>query len=164
MGLFPFAQGFLIMSFAELVLSAKTDGLKKGERALDSLADEGERTDRRTKKSSAGIGKGFTSMGSTIAKAAGGAVLALASLRQAAAGIQQARGFNAALAETSTLIEGTAAEMSLLSNEARRMAAEFGTGATAQVDAFYSAISGGADGVKGRQKLWTWPTSLQLAV
>ena len=135
------------MSFVELVLSATTKGLKKGADALDHLADEGERTERRTKKSTGGIGRGFTSMGSTIAKAAGGAVLALASLQQASAGIQQARGFNAALAETSTLIEGTAAEMSLLSNEARRMAVNFGTGATAQVDAFYSAISGGADGV-----------------
>ena len=63
------------MSFVELVLSAKTEGLKKGERALDHLADEAERTERRSKKSSAGISKGFASMGSTIAKAAGGAIL-----------------------------------------------------------------------------------------
>lgn len=150
------------IDFAELVLSTKTDGLKRGERALDSLADEGERTEHRTKKSTGAIGRSYSVMGGSIAKAAGGAVLALVSFQKASQGVQQARGFSAAMAETSTLIEGNRAEMDLLSKSARGMAKEFGTSATDQVDAFYSAISGGADGVAGATDLLD--TSNRLAI
>lgn len=136
------------MDFAELVLSAKTDGLKKGETALDSLADEAERTERRADKATDGMGRAFTGAGATIARAAAGAVVAMASFQQASQAITQARGFSAALAETSTLIDGTAEEMDALSAAARDMAKEFGGSATEQVNAFYSAISGGAESVE----------------
>lgn len=134
--------------FAELVLTAKTEGLKKGETALDQLAAEAERTEDRTDRATDGMGRGFTSMGATIAKAAAGAVVALASFQQASQAIEQARGFQGALAETSTLIAGTAEQMDFLSSTARQMAREFGTNATSQVQAFYSAISGGASSVE----------------
>jgi TP901 family phage tail tape measure protein len=73
-----------------------------------------------------------------------GAALSAAAI----AGFRSARGLDAALAEASTLLEGTTAEMSLMRKEARAMAAEFGGGTTAQVEAFYQAISSGAGSVE----------------
>ena len=63
-------------------------------------------------------------------------------------GFQSARGLDAALAEASTLLEGTTAEMSLMRREATAMAAEFGGSTTQQVEAFYQAISAGAGSVE----------------
>ncbi len=79
-----------------------------------------------------------------IAAVALGAAVGAAAI----AGFQSARGLNGALAEASTLIEGTAGEMSLMRKEARAMASEFGGGTTAQVEAFYQAISAGAGSVE----------------
>jgi TP901 family phage tail tape measure protein len=55
-----------------------------------------------------------------------------------------ARDFNAALAETSTLIEGTPAQLNELTEASRALVREFGGNKTQQVEAFYQAISAGA--------------------
>lgn len=80
---------------------------------------------------------------------AGASILAsFASLRTLSVGVTAARELDAALAETSTLIAGTADEMTFLKDSARAMSVEFGTSATAQVKAFYQAISAGAGSVQ----------------
>jgi len=135
--------------FAELVLSAKTGGLRKGEDALDDLVVAGARAERETGKQTTSMGKSFTNMGGTVAKAAAGAVAAFATISEASQQVHRARGFHAAQAEVSTLIAGTRQEMDLLAASSREMAKEFGTAATDQVSAFYQAISAGADGVSG---------------
>jgi len=56
--------------------------------------------------------------------------------------------FNAALAETTTLIDGTVEQTEFLRDSAREMAREFGGTGADQVRAFYQAISAGAGTVE----------------
>lgn len=90
---------------------------------------------------------------SAMGKAIGALAVGMAGIASAQQSVVQARGFQAALAETSTLISGTRAEMSLVEQEARRMAGTFGGTATDQVKAFYQAISSGADGVEAAAQI-----------
>lgn len=90
---------------------------------------------------------------SAMGKAIGALAVGMAGIASAQQAVIQARGFQAALAETSTLISGTRAEMSLVEQEARRMAGTFGGTATNQVKAFYQAISAGADGVEAAAEI-----------
>lgn len=62
--------------------------------------------------------------------------------------VQGARDFNAALAETSTLLEGTPAQLKELSADARDLASTFGGTGASQLKGFYQAISAGASSVK----------------
>ncbi len=55
-----------------------------------------------------------------------------------------ARQLSSSLAELATLLPVGSSELNLMRDAARRMADEFGTSATAQLQAFYSAVSGGA--------------------
>ena len=57
---------------------------------------------------------------------------------------QSARSFNAALAETSTLIQGTPTQLGDLTDATRSLVREFGGTKTSQIQAFYQAISAGA--------------------
>ncbi len=61
--------------------------------------------------------------------------------------------FNAALAETTTLIEGTIWQTKFLRDSAREMAKEFGGTGTSQIQAFYQAISAGAGTVEEAARL-----------
>ena len=60
---------------------------------------------------------------------------------------QSAREFNAALAETSTLIEGTPTQLDDLTRASRELVREFGGSKTDQIKAFYQAISAGASSI-----------------
>jgi len=71
-----------------------------------------------------------------------------ATIQAAGAAVTMARGFNAAISETSTLIEGTPEQLEMLSESARALAVAYGTDAQSQVKAFYQAISAGAGGVE----------------
>lgn len=64
-----------------------------------------------------------------------------------------ARDFNAALAETSTLIAGTSSEIDTLTSSSSRMAMAYGVNATEQMRAFYQAISAGAGTVENASTL-----------
>ncbi|MEP0147070.1 phage tail tape measure protein [Pseudophaeobacter sp.] len=97
--------------------------------------------------------KAASSTVSAMGKAIGALAVGMAGIASAQLSVVQARGFQAALAETSTLISGTRAEMSLVEQEARRMAGTFGGTATDQVKAFYQAISAGADGVEAATQI-----------
>lgn len=128
------------------VVERELDGIKrKAGQAEDALVDTGERG-----------GRAIGALGPIAQTAARGlAALAASYLTIQAAGsaVTMARGFNAALAETSTLIEGTPAQMDQLSAAARELARTYGTDATPQVQAFYQAISGGAASVEAATAL-----------
>jgi len=160
-------------NFADLILGADTTGLLKGKKALEETTVAGAKAE----KSVSGTEKGFKKAGDGASQAkpkidgfnsaadrskalALGATKALvglaasyATFAAAGASIRLARGFNAALAETSTLIEGTPEQLEAVTKAARGMSKEFGSTATAQVKAFYQALSAGADGVAGATAL-----------
>lgn len=136
------------MDFAELVMSANTRGLKKGEDALDDLVDAGDRAERQTKSQTEAMGSSYNAFARRAGKALGGLVAGISAYQIAASGMAAARSFDAALAETSTLIDGTAAQMDYLDDKAVSLAKTFGTDATQQVQAFYQALSAGAASVE----------------
>jgi len=156
-------------NFADLILGADTRGLLKGKDALEATTKAGAATE----KAVGGSEKGFKKAGDSARRAApqverfgkatsaaqGAAVAAtrvlvglagaFVSMQAIGASVTMARSFNAAMAETSTLIEGTPQQLKEIEAAAKSMSGEFGGSATAQVKAFYQALSAGADGVAG---------------
>ena len=136
----------------ELDPSGARSGARQIKRDLRDILKDADRT-------TAGMGKLGTKSASAMNKA-GGAVrkfakdMLVAKLGVIALGAAVAKGFGSAvgldkaLAEASTLLVGTTQEMALMREEATRMAAIFGGGATRQVEAFYQAISAGAGSVE----------------
>ena len=155
--------------FATLVLGAKATGLLKGKEALKETREEAGRTQdavdnlgnkfTKTGDKAERAGKdvdGFSSSTSRARQLALGATKALAgmaigfaSIQTAGASVGMARDFNAAMAETSTLIEGTPAQMQAITSATKDLVASYGGDRTTKVQAFYQAISAGADGVAG---------------
>ena len=125
---------------ATIGVRADTSDLARGGVALDTFAARGEQTERRIHRSAAIMSGGMRN----VATAAIGMASAIVSFQTANVAIAAARGFNAALAETSTLIAGNVAEMQQIEEGARAMSRQFGGSATAQVQAYYQAISAGA--------------------
>lgn len=128
----------------ELVLGANTEGLRSGVLDYDELADAAERTEDTAEKTSKGIKESVGDMVSGAARDLAKMAVAYISVQGAMASLSNAKSFDAALTETSTLIDGTVAQMTFLEESAKSLADEYGTNATAQVEAFYQAISGGA--------------------
>lgn len=126
--------------FATLVLGATTDGLKRGEDAMRRFSNTGQDTERKIDLSMKNITKAALQAGA-------GMLTAFASFQTVSAAINAARDFDAAMAETSTLIEGTAAQMAELETATRSLAVAYGTSGTEQVRAFYQALSSGAASV-----------------
>ncbi|WP_407473532.1 phage tail tape measure protein [Sulfitobacter sp. PM12] len=161
------------VNYASLVLSAETSGLLKGKKALEETTRAGANTDKairgldgRFKKTGDSAGTAAPkverfsqatdatrSVALMATRALTGMAAGYASFAAAGASINMARDFNAALAETSTLIEGTPEQLDALTEASRSMAREFGGSSTDQVKAFYQAISAGADGVEGATQL-----------
>jgi TP901 family phage tail tape measure protein len=133
--------------FATLVMRAKTKELGDAERDLDRLGNAAERTEDRVDRSGAGMERSSERSAGSLVRSAGKIVAAYVSVQAAMQAVNMARGFNAALAETSTLISGTAEEMAMLEEGARSLATAYGTDATEQVKAYYQAISAGAGSV-----------------
>ena len=131
---------------AELELNVRPEGAERGARRAENALDGVKRSAvgaeaqlDRTSRSARAIGRAFT--------IAGAAVVASAAAF-AARSIPAYRAQNAALAEVSTLIEGTVEEIEALDNASQRFAAQFGGSATQQVEAFYQAISAGVGDVE----------------
>ncbi|AHD02953.1 phage tail tape measure protein [Leisingera methylohalidivorans] len=140
------------------VIRASDDlgGFVRAGRAASGATEQLERSTGQARAEFGRFGKsagGATAAASALGKAIGAVAVGLAGFASAQQAAVQARGFQAAMAETSTLIEGTRAEMSLVEQEARRMAATFGGNATQQVKAFYQAISAGADSVEAAAQI-----------
>jgi len=154
--------------FARLVLAADTTQLKQAQTELGKVTVAGGKTEERIR----GVDGRFIKLGESanqasrplresasamdsvrslaISAARGLAAMAAgyATIQAAGAAVTMARGFNAAISETSTLIEGTPEQLEMLSESARALAVAYGTDAQSQVKAFYQAISAGAGGVE----------------
>jgi len=148
-----------MVDVSTLRLEVESDAAKKGKRNLDDLSGSAHKADDRVDrlgKTSVATNAKMQTMNAGVMKLAKGlGVLAagFASLASGRAAIMMARDFNAAQAEASTLIAGTTAEMAMLEAESRKLTAAYGGTATQQVQAFYQAISAGADGVAGAAAL-----------
>jgi TP901 family phage tail tape measure protein len=123
-------------------------GGKRAESALDRVKREARETETTVNQASNRMGSSVSAFGVKAARALGAAAASYVTFQAAAQSVNLARDFNAALAETSTLIGGTDAEMSGLSASARQLAKDFGGSATSQVEGFYQAISAGAGSVE----------------
>ena len=135
------------INFAELVMLARTESLKRAEGDMNSMKATGARLEQGVTGSMKKVDKSFSVVGMGAAKmaaaatAAFGAVAAAASLGKA---ISMQLEFGSALAETSTLLNGNAAEMAKVEKASKSLAATYGGSATAQAQGFYQAISAGA--------------------
>jgi len=137
----------MAVNVEELILDANSDGLREAAEDYDKLGDAGEKTEGRVSRSSRGMEDSISTMGRNAAKSLAAVAAAYVSLNGAAAALNQARNFDAAFAETSTLIEGTTAELAALEEGSKSLADLYGTTAVAQVQAYYQAISAGASDV-----------------
>ncbi len=140
------------MNVAELGVEVDTRTVSKGERDLDGFTKSGARAEKQAIAVGAGAKTGAVGV-AALAKAAGAFAIASGAGLFGRNAIATARPFNAALAETSTLIEGTAAEMQFLTEASQDFVGQFGGTATQQVQAFYQAISAGAGSVEDAQTL-----------
>jgi len=135
------------INFAELVMLARTESLKRAEGDMNSMKAAGARLEQGVTGSMKKVDKSFSVVGMGAAKmaaaatAAFGAVAAAASLGKA---ISMQLEFGSALAETSTLLNGNAAEMAKVEAASKSLSATYGGSATAQAQGFYQAISAGA--------------------
>jgi TP901 family phage tail tape measure protein len=153
--------------FATLILAADTRQLEHAVASLDGLVVSAGKAEVGAKKFSGGAKQAGDSAATAAPKI--GAAAAAADLMQVASSkaaralgvmaagfvsmaaisgsVTQAREFNAAIAETSTLIKGTPEEIAALEAGARKLALTFGGEATPQVKAYYQALSAGAASV-----------------
>jgi TP901 family phage tail tape measure protein len=138
---FEFVARFVAENFGEA--SRVAAGLAQIGDEVQGLGAEFGQAESGAHKMASGLG--------TILGVATKVVVGLASISAAMAylsgSMQMAIPFDAKLAETSTLIAGTAEQMTYLEDTARSMAREFGTNATEQIAGFYEALSAGVGGV-----------------
>ena len=127
-------------AFAELDLAARTDQLEKAVAEIRKIGVEGDKAGAKVEKATGGMEAGMKK----LATAAGFVLGSIVSMQTATAALASARQFDAALAETSTLLAGNAEQMKIVEAGARSLAREFGGNATSQVQAYYQAISAGA--------------------
>lgn len=139
----------MAVNVEELILGADTEGLRDAADDYDRLGDRAERAENDVTRSARGMDTSIRRMAAGAISALGGMVAGYVSLQGAAAALNQARRFDEAFAETSTLIQGTTSELKLLEDGSKSLANLYGTSAIAQVQAYYQAISAGADGVAG---------------
>ena len=141
---------------ARLEVELDPSGAKKGarevKRDLRGIADQADTTavamGRLGNRSAVAMEKATVST-KVFAAATKRARLGVLALGVAAAAMvrsafQGARGLDTALSEASTLLQGTTEEMTLMREEAIRLATQFGGSSTEQVNAFYQAISAGS--------------------
>lgn len=134
--------------FAELIMTTRSDGIRRGKDDLKSLITTGKQAEAAVGDFGTKSGRTFDSVGVAAAKAAGliaGFVISTQALAQSSA---YARSFGQALSQTSTLIEGTPAQLAELEAAARSFAKTYGTDATAQMQGFYQALSAGITNIE----------------
>lgn len=135
---------------AYIGIEADTSKVRSGKDDVRELGEQGARTSAKVSKSTTVMNKAFGSLKSTLRTMAVAGVAALGVLGAGvftSGAITNARAFNSAMAETSTLIKGTPAQLSAISAASRDMVGSFGGPATAQVKGFYQALSAGAGSV-----------------
>ena len=118
---------------AVLGLEIRSDSVPVAGKRLDDFERQAVRTDRTADRVAKTIGR----------MAAQFAALAAVTFSFNTM-IREARAFDAALAEVSTLLPVVEGEIDAIAEASRRMSREFGTTAASQAQAFYQAISAGA--------------------
>jgi len=129
-----------MVDFATLGVGMDTSALLRGKTALTDVSTAAVGAERSADRA----GRAFGGMGRGLGVMAAAALSAASAMALMGSSIRAARAFSGALAETGTLINGNAQEMAAIEVAASRMARTFGTTATAQVEAFYQAISAGS--------------------
>jgi TP901 family phage tail tape measure protein len=124
---------------AELVMKVNTQDVARAERELKRFGATTATAGTRASRAAVSIGKMTAALGAIGASAAAGAALNRA--------IQNFHNLSGALAEVSTLIEGTPQQMRTLNQEVLRLSNAYGGTATQNAKAFYQALSAGAKGV-----------------
>jgi TP901 family phage tail tape measure protein len=124
---------------AELVMKVNTQDVSRAERELKRFGATTATAGTRASRAAVSIGKMTAALGAIGASAAAGAALNRA--------IQNFHNLSGALAEVSTLIEGTPQQMRTLNQEVLRLSNAYGGTATQNAKAFYQALSAGAKGV-----------------
>lgn len=130
---------------AKLRMEVDSSGLVRGTQHMEKFAAAAKKTTEvniDVTKAVKGLGKALGALGI-------GTSFTLAMNRAAA----QAGQFGTAMAEVSTLIEGTPQQMEKLRSEAVRLSNAFGGTATRNTKAFYQAISAGAATVEDAAKI-----------
>ncbi len=137
-----------------LGIVAEFDTVDKSSEALDGLgvsADNAENKTDKFRKTNEKLAGGMTS----LAKKAGALALAYASVASLKIAGSAALDLGTALAEVSTLIEGTPEQLAGLSGSVANLSKQFGTTQTQQANAYYQAISAGAKVGKEATELLT---------
>ncbi len=127
-----------MVDIAKLGIEVQTNGATRAKSDLNSLANSAEKTETRF---------------SSLAKIVGGFAIGATIGRLTSSAIDEFRKLDTALAETSTLLQGTPEQMDSLKDSAISLAKAYGGDAASQVDAFYQAISAGAGSVEGANKV-----------
>lgn len=133
-------------------------GASKAENSLRGVAGEARKTESAVDRMGVRGANSMSTLERSFSIVRAGARIASYAIIAAVTGsfykaISGAYSLDAALVETSTLINGTAAQMDFLRRSAQEMADQFGGNATDQVNAFYQAISAGATNVHDAAKL-----------
>ncbi len=140
--------------FAELVMAVDARDMERGNRALDAIVRKASTAEASVGKSLFGIGRSATGMAGTVARAVAsaagaltGLVAAYVSFAAVKSAVTVAKDFNAAIAETSTLIEGTPAQLRDIADAATALSKAYGKSSTEEVKGFYQALSSGVSGI-----------------
>lgn len=136
------------MDVANLGMRVDSSQLRSAKRDLIAFAREAVRAGADSKRldlSSAALARTIGTKLVGALGAVGAGVASFAALNRASEAAAQ---FGTAIAEVSTLIEGTPAQMAKLREESKRLSSTYGGSATRNAKAFYQAISAGASSVE----------------
>ena len=150
-----------------LSLGADTRGLKKGEDDLDRIADKGEQTERRTKKSTDGMGRSYSRVGlsaqrmsATAGKALGALAVATAAAFVAGNVISTIADFETAASKMGAISRATAADLAVMRDTAAQLGATTEFSATQAADGLgFLAMAG----FQAREAVEALPPILDLA-
>lgn len=134
------------MFIADLGIRVTSDTVKRAEDRLKRFTVAGERAE----DAADGVGAGSRRASggvAMLAKGLGGLIAAVGSVQLASTFVAQGRATSKALAEVSTLIEGTAEQQRDLTAASQDFVRQFGGSVAGQLDGFYTTISAGATSV-----------------
>jgi trimeric autotransporter adhesin len=117
------------MDIARLGLQIDSSGVRGASRDLRDFSRQGSAAAR---------------VGVSVVRSLAGLAATFVSLGGIGMAVAQARRFSGAMAEVSTLVNGAESDLRAIDRAARDFSSRFGGSATAQVGAFYQAISAGA--------------------
>ncbi|MEO1948477.1 phage tail tape measure protein, partial [Thioclava sp.] len=129
-----------------LKVVADTEEVKDGERDLDNFAKTGARAEQSTKRFGLSTQKSAMQV-ATLVKGVAGLAAAVGAISLGKQFAAQGREVSKALAEVSTLIDGTDAQLGDLMSASEQFTTQFGGSVEKQLAGFYQTISAGASSV-----------------